>query len=92
MMVIGVVTRESYMPCYLVGYQMALDAVEKLRRCGARRVFMSHVGILEEERLCIMREKYHAVVKQEEQPDFAFNLNAAATLKLVERECMGGQQ
>ena len=123
------------MPCYLVGYQMSLDAVRKLRHAGAKRIFITHVGILtaedagtallpgmkkeefspervwdyletelkrtkdeiveiirryptEEERLSIMLENYHKGVKQEEQPDFAFLLNAAATLKVVERECM----
>lgn len=132
---VGVTTSEVYMPCYLVGYQMSLDAVRKLRRVGAKRIFITHVGILtpedagtallpemkkeefspehvwdylerklkqtkdeiveiirkyptEEERLAIMLKTYHKGVKQEEQPDFAFLLNAAATLKVVERECM----
>ena len=123
------------MPCYLVGYQMSLDAVEKLRRAGAKRIFITHVGILtpedagtallpglkkeefsadrvwdyleaglkrtkdeiveiirkyptEEEQLKIMLATYHKSVKQEEQPDFAFLLNAAATLKVIRRECM----
>ena len=46
----------------------------------------------EEERLQVMLETYHKGVKQEEQPDFAFLLNAAATLKVVERECVGPEQ
>ena len=46
----------------------------------------------EEERLQVMLETYHKGVKQEEQPDFAFLLNAAATLKVVEQECMGLEQ
>ena len=131
---VGVTTRKVYMPCYLVGYQMALDAVEKLRNCGAKRIFITHVGILteadrrtvlhglggrdftpeavwdyleeelrrtkdeiveiikkypaKEERLSEMLLRYHDGVGQGEQPDFAFLLNAAATLKVVERECM----
>ena len=136
---VGVSTSVVYMPCYLVGYQMSLDAVEKLRRAGAKRIFITHVGILtpedagtallpglkkeefsadrvwdyleaelkrtkdeivkiirkypaEEERLQVMLETYHKGVKQEEQPDFAFLLNAAATLKVVERECVGPEQ
>lgn len=136
---VGVTTSEVYMPCYLVGYQMSLDAVEKLRHAGAKRIFITHVGILtpedagtallpglkkeefstdrvwdyleaglkrtkdeiveiikkypaEEERLQVMLETYHKGVKQEEQPDFAFLLNAAATLKVVERECVGPEQ
>ena len=43
---VGVTTSEVYMPCYLVGYQMSLDAVEKLRHAGAKRIFITHVGIL----------------------------------------------
>lgn len=136
---VGVTTSEVYMPCYLVGYQMSLDAVEKLRRAGAKRIFITHVGILtpedagtallpglkkeefstdrvwdyleaglkrtkdeiveiikkyptEEERLKVMLATYHKGVKQEEQPDFAFLLNAAATLKVVERECMNEKE
>ena len=42
----------------------------------------------EEEQLKIMLATYHKGVKQEEQPDFAFLLNAAATLKVIRRECM----
>lgn len=132
---VGVTTSEVYMPCYLVGYQMSLDALEKLRHAGAKRIFITHVGILtpedagtallpglkkeefsadrvwdyleaglkrtkdeiveiirkyptEEEQLKIMLATYHKGVKQEEQPDFAFLLNAAATLKVIRRECM----
>ena len=132
---VGVTTSEVYMPCYLVGYQMSLDAVEKLRHARAKRIFITHVGILtpedagtallpglkkeefstdrvwdyleaglkrtkdeiveiirkyptEEEQLKIMLATYHKGVKQEEQPDFAFLLNAAATLKVIRRECM----
>lgn len=118
---VGVFTRGRYMPCYLVGYQMCLDAVEKLRRAPAKRVFITHQGIqtgrspeeiwdyletelkkskteiigiikmyrTEEERLAVMKEKYHdGMVTEAEQPSFAFLLNAAATLKIVEKECM----
>lgn len=46
---VGVFARGKYMPCYLVGYQMCLDAVEKLRRAPVKRVFISHRGILEGE-------------------------------------------
>lgn len=45
---VGVTTRTGYMPTYLVGYQMALDSLEKLKHCGAKRVFLTHVGILKE--------------------------------------------
>ncbi len=46
---IGVFKGEWYMPCYLVGYQMAADAVEKLQRIGAKRLFISHRGICPDE-------------------------------------------
>lgn len=118
---IGVFKGGWYMPCYLVGYQMCLDAVEKLRNLPAKRLFISHMGIqaegemepvwdfiadkleetrkeivdiiktygTEEERLQIMKAKYHDnVVDESEQPSFAFLLNAAATLKVIEHECM----
>ena len=118
---IGVFKGEWYMPCYLVGYQMCLDAIEKLRNLPAKQVFISHMGIqetshpaelwafiekklidtkdeiieiikaheTEEERLQVMKAKYHDnVVEESEQPSFAFLLNAAATLKVTERECM----
>ena len=118
---VGVFSRDRYMPCYLVGYQMCLDAVEKLRHAPAKRVFITHQGIqdgktpeeiwdyleselekskyeiidiikahrTEEERLAVMKEKYHdGIVTEAEQPSFAFLLNAAATLKIVEKECM----
>lgn len=117
---VGVFTKECYMPCYLVGYQMSLDAVEKLRKAPAKRLFISHRGILagqepgpvwdylereirrtkeeivavirenktEKEQLDTMLSLYHAGVSQNAQPDFAFLLNAAATLKIVKEECM----
>lgn len=117
---IGVFTGKRYMPCYLVGYQMAVDAVEKLEKAPAERLFISHMGILdvpdlkpvwnelkhqlkitkdeiidiirqydtEEERLNAMLLSYHDGVPQRAQPDFAFLLNAAATLKIVQKECM----
>lgn len=121
---VGVFAKDRYMPCYLVGYQMALDAVEKLRRVPAKRVFITHQGIqekrpeeiwdflerslkqskaeivdmiktypTEEERLAVMKEKYHdGMVTEAEQPSFAFLLNAAATLKIVEKECMNAEE
>ena len=109
------------MPCYLVGYQMCLDAVNKLKNLPAKRIFISHMGIqaetdpeelwtfirnkledtkeeiieiiknkkTEEARLQEMKERYHDnVVDESEQPSFAFLLNAAATLKVIEKECM----
>jgi len=121
---IGVFKGGWYMPCYLVGYQMCLDAVEKLEKLPAKRLFISHMGIqagnhseemkrswefirgkleetkneivdimktyeTEEERLLVMKKKYHDnVVDESEQPSFAFLLNAAATLNVIERECM----
>lgn len=120
---IGVFKGEWYMPCYLVGYQMTVDAVKKLRNAGAKRLFISHRGICEEtdleqvwgflsrrleetkneiieiiktcktkeERLAVMKERYHdSVVSEIEQPSSAFLLNAAATLNIVEKECMEG--
>lgn len=118
---VGVFKGSWYMPCYLVGYQMALDAVEKLRNVGAKRLFISHRGICKEtdlepvweflktkleetkneiieiiqtydtkeERMMEMKARYHDhMVSESEQPSFAFLLNAAATLNLVEKECM----
>lgn len=118
---IGVWKGGWYMPCYLVGYQMCLDAVERLRRLPAKRLFISHMGILAEEpleeswafveqklretkeeikgiiasceteegRLQMMKERYHdGMVDEKEQPSFAFLLNAAATLHVIEQECM----
>lgn len=117
---IGVTTRGCYMPCYLVGYEMAVESTKKLKDCGAKKIFMTHRGILdvEEEQIsefwrnilgnlectkneiieiirtwpdeesCInaMVQAYHADVSEEEQPEEAFRLNAAATLKVIERE------
>lgn len=118
---VGVFKGGWYMPCYLVGYQMCLDAVEKLRALPAKRLFISHMGIqnvehidelwtfirkkleetkdeiieilkkhdTQEERLQMMKERYHdRVVSESEQPTGAFLLNAAATLKVIENECM----
>ena len=123
---IGVFKGGWYMPCYLVGYQMCLDAVKKLEKLPAKRLFISHMGIqtgsdledmkkhwefirgklvetkneiidimkmceTEEERLAVMKARYHDnVVDESEQPSFAFLLNAAATLNVIERECMNG--
>ena len=118
---VGVFKGEWYMPCYLVGYQMSLDAVNKLRNAGAKRLFISHRGICQEqdpesvwnflsskltetkneiveiikqydtreEQMMAMKARYHTpVVSESEQPSAAFLLNAAATLKLIEKECM----
>ena len=120
---IGVFKGEWYMPCYLVGYQMTLDAVEKLRKVDAKRLFISHMGICpqgntdntweflkhklietkdeiieiiqayetREEQMMAMKTRYHDnVVSESEQPSFAFLLNAAATLNVIEKECMEG--
>lgn len=120
---VGTLTRTGYMPCYLVGYGICLDAVEKLRASGAKRVLISHSGIIdapadevwdyleaelkktkdeiveiirryptEEEQIQAMMRVYHRGVTQAEQPDFAFRLNAAATLKVVKAECMGQEE
>ena len=122
---VGVFKGGWYMPCYLVGYQMCADAIEKLRKIPAKRLFISHMGIqdsvrmeenwefirtkleetkeeiieiiktneTEEARLQIMKERYHDnVVDESEQPSFAFLLNAAATLKVIENECMEGNE
>ena len=120
---IGVFAGNWYMPCYLVGYRMALDSLEKLSRVPAKRLFVTHEGICrdtdlpklfawirgrmeqtrdeieeiirtwpddEERQLKEMLRKYHdGVVPEKSQPKMAFSLNAAATLKLVRRECMG---
>lgn len=122
---IGVFRGDWYMPCYLVGYRMALDSLEKLSRVPAKRLFISHEGICgdtdlpgrfqwlkeqmvrtrgeieeilrrwpddEEKQLEEMLVRYHdGVVPEENQPNMAFRLNAAATLKLVRRECMEGK-
>ena len=118
---IGVFKGEWYMPCYLVGYQMSLDAGEKLRSLGAKRLFISHRGIsadrdmdkiwdflkrkleetkqeiveiiqtyeTREEQMMAMKARYHDnMVSESEQPSFAFLLNAAATLNIIEKECM----
>lgn len=118
---IGVFKGKWYMPCYLVGYQMCLDAVKRLKKLPAKRLFISHRGILaeeplgetwnfieqklketkdeiigiiqsyptEEERMGAMKARYHdGMVDEEEQPSFAFLLNAAATLHVIEQECM----
>lgn len=118
---IGVWKGEWYMPCYLVGYQMCLDAVERLKKLPAKRLFVSHIGIIaresleetwafvekklretkeeivgiiqsydtQEERLDVMKTRYHdGMVDEKEQPSFAFLLNAAATLRVIEQECM----
>lgn len=122
---VGVFKGDWYMPCYLVGYQMAQDAVEKLRNVGAKRLFISHRGIQETEsmeqtwdflsqkleetkneiieiikahdtkeaRMAEMKARYHdGMVDESEQPSFAFLLNAAATLNIVEKECMEGNE
>lgn len=118
---IGVFKGGWYMPCYLVGYQMCMDAVDKLKSLPAKRIFISHMGIqdgtdpeelwmfirrkleetkdeiveiiktkeTQEERLQEMKRRYHDnVVDESEQPSFAFLLNAAATLNVIEKECM----
>lgn len=122
---VGVFKGGWYMPCYLVGYQMCADAIEKLRKLPAKRLFISHMGIQDSDRmeeiwefirtkleetkeeiieiiktneteeacLQIMKERYHDnVVDESEQPSFAFLLNAAATLKVIENECMEGNE
>ena len=117
---IGVFKGDWYMPCYMVGYQMALDSLEKLRQVPFRRLYVPHIGLHEgrplpetwewlrecrvrtreeietiiktyntgEERIRAMLKCYHdGIVSEEEQPGEAFCLNAAATLRLVEKEC-----
>lgn len=119
---VGVFTDETYMPCYLVGYQMSVDSVRKLKNAPAKRIFITHRGILpetdlpavwdylerelsatkdeiieimktiptKEAQMTAMLERYHSGVPEKSQPDFAFLLNAAATLDVVRRECMEG--
>lgn len=120
----GVFDRRHYMPCYLVGYRMIFDSLEKLKAAPVKRLFVTHSGpygtedipatfdrireqliqtkeqivtILktwpddEERQLAAMAALYHdGIVLEEGQPRKAFLMNAAATLKLVRRECMEG--
>ena len=77
--------------------EFSTDRVWDYLEAGLKRTKDEIVEIIkkypaEEERLQVMLETYHKGVKQEEQPDFAFLLNAAATLKVVERECVGPEQ
>ncbi|MBQ6833216.1 MAG: MBL fold metallo-hydrolase [Lachnospiraceae bacterium] len=118
---LGVFYGDWYLPCYLVGYEMTLDAAKKLRKAPAKRILISHRGVLEEtdlgkiwdhideklretkeeivdiirtfeteeERKLEMKRRFHeGKVSEKEHPEAAFLLNAAATLKLIERECM----
>ncbi len=126
---VGVFTDETYMPCYLVGYQMSVDSVRKLKKAPAKRIFITHGESCRKTRtfrpknlgiFCRAREllgmrsqdkgrdhrnhKNHPhergadgrpcwsgttpAFRKRRQPDFAFLLNAAATLDVVRRECM----
>ena len=120
---VGVFTDETYMPCYLVGYQMSRGLGEKVKKSPGEADFHHPQGnpagngpsqavwdylerellatkdeIIEiiktiptkEAQMTAMLERYHSGVPEKAQPDFAFLLNAAATLDVVRRECMEG--
>ena len=44
----GVFADGWYLPCFLVGHQMSKDAAAKLRKVPAKRMFISHIGVLKE--------------------------------------------
>jgi glyoxylase-like metal-dependent hydrolase (beta-lactamase superfamily II) len=47
---LGVCDGESFhLPCFLVGYQMALDSIAKARALDVERVLLPHFGLLEHE-------------------------------------------
>ena len=53
----GVFDGEAVTPCYLVGYQMTLDSIEKLMACGAKNILLPHYGLLSEaESVWFLRE------------------------------------
>ena len=97
---VGILTPEDAGTALLPGLkkeEFSTDRVWDYLEAGLKRTKDEIVEIIkkypaEEERLQVMLETYHKGVKQEEQPDFAFLLNAAATLKVVERECVGPEQ
>ena len=92
----GILTPEDAGTALLPGLkkeEFSADRVWDYLEAGLKRTKDEIVEIIrkyptEEEQLKIMLATYHKSVKQEEQPDFAFLLNAAATLKVIRRECM----
>lgn len=40
---------DTYMPSYLVGYQMTMDSFAKAKQLGARRILVPHYGLIEGE-------------------------------------------
>ena len=93
---VGILTPEDAGTALLPGLkkeEFSADRVWDYLEAGLKRTKDEIVEIIrkyptEEEQLKIMLATYHKGVKQEEQPDFAFLLNAAATLKVIRRECM----
>ena len=65
---------------------------DEIRRTKEEIVEIIESCPTEEERLDAMVKKYHKNVSEAEQPEAAFRLNAAATLRVVERECMERQE
>lgn len=44
----GVFDGKEVYPCYLVGYQMTLDSIEKMVSCNPKNLVLPHVGLLSE--------------------------------------------
>lgn len=54
----------SYMPAYLVGYQMAMDSFEKARRLDVEHILSPHYGLLGKEESRRFLEESQAVSRQ----------------------------
>lgn len=48
---------EDVMPCYLVGYEMAINSINRVRQMDIENVFVSHYGLLNPEETKIYLEK-----------------------------------
>ncbi len=59
--------KESILPSFLVGYQMTLDSIQKLKQYDIRKILIPHFGIIDEN-----QTKYYLSSIEENTKRFAF--------------------
>ena len=46
---LGVYTGKDVLPSYLIGYQIALDSIDKVKKLNVKKILVPHYGVLSEE-------------------------------------------
>lgn len=59
--------KDTYLPSFLVGYQLTLDAFKKVKRLDIERILLPHYGMVEREQARTFLERSEAAAKETAQ-------------------------